>query len=174
MEKTKSEKDKEHIITDGFRYRKDRTNADGSTSWRCYKRDCKGRIKLTTADASTLLTEHSHAPDPEGNEVQRTVAEIRRRAVETVERPRQIIQQSSVGISLHTACILPSYTASQRAIERRRKRDDLPTGNATALNEIDIPEALRRSTRDANFLLWDSGSGLMLSIISLKLVTLKR
>ena len=119
MEKTESQKEKEHIITDGYRYRKDRVNADGSASWRCCKHDCKGRIKVITVDTSTVLSEHNHAPDPESNEAKKTVAEIRRRAMTTVERPKQIIQKSSLGISLQTASMLPSYTASQREASQR-------------------------------------------------------
>src|SRR5688572_24328751 len=49
MERTQSQRAKEHIMTDGYRYRKDRANADGSASWRCFKRDCKGRMKVTIA-----------------------------------------------------------------------------------------------------------------------------
>ena len=92
------------------------------------------------------------------SEAKKTVAEIRRRAMTTVERPRQIIQQSSLGISLQTASMLPSYTALQRAIERRRKKNDLPYANITSLKDISIPESLQKSTRDTNFLLWDSGA----------------
>ena len=130
-----------------------------------------------------VLSEHNHAPDPESSEAKKTVAEIHRRAITTVERPRQIIQQSSLGISLQTASMLPSYTASQRAasqreasqrgasqraasqraasqraIERRRKKNDLPYANITSLKDISIPESLQKSTRDTNFLLWDSAA----------------
>ena len=105
-----------------------------------------------------MISEHNHAPDPERNEVQKTVAEIRRRATTTVERPRQIIQQSSLGISLQTASMLPSYTASQRAIERRRKRNDFPGSNVTSLSGIAIPETLTKSARGTSFLLWDAGA----------------
>ena len=114
-------------------------------------------MKVTTEDARTIISEHNHAPHPEQNEAKRIVAEIRRRAVATVERPRQIIQQSSLGVSLQTASTLPSYTASQRAIARRRKRNDLPYANVTSINDIAIPVVLQKSTRGANFLLWDSG-----------------
>ena len=163
MEKTESQKEKEHIITDGYGYRKDRVNADGSASWRCCKRDCKGRIKVIAVDTSTVLSEHNHAPDLESREAKKTVAEIHRRAMTTVERPKQIIQQSFLGISLQTASMLPSYTALQRAalqrvIERWRKKNDLPYTNITSLKDISIPESLQKSTRDTNFLLWDSGA----------------
>lgn len=158
MEKTSSQREKEHIIIDGFRYRKDRLNADGSESWRCFKRDCRGRIKVISAQSQTVISDHNHAPDPDSNEAKKIAAEIRRRAATTVERPRQIIQQSTVGMSLQTASVLPSYTASQRMIERKRKRNDIPNANVTSLHDIDIPELLQNTTRDAPFLLWDSGA----------------
>lgn len=157
METTESKREKEHIITDGYRYRRDRVNADGSASWRCFKRDCKGRIKVLTGAACTVIADHNHAPAPEDNEAKKVVTEIRRRALNTVERPRQIIQQSSAGVSLQAASMLPSYTASQRAILRQRKRRDLPYANVTSLNDIAIPDVLRKTTRGNDFLLWDSG-----------------
>ena len=88
METTESKREKEHIITDGYRYRRDRVNADGSASWRCFKRDCKGRIKVITGAACTVIADHNHAPAPEDNEAKKVVTEIRRRALNTVERPR--------------------------------------------------------------------------------------
>ena len=85
MEMTESQKEKVHIINDGYRYRKDRVYTDGGVSWRCCKRDCRGRMKVTTEDARTIISEHNHAPHPEENEAKRIVAEIRRRAVATVK-----------------------------------------------------------------------------------------
>lgn len=157
MEKTESQKDKQHIISDGFRYRKDRANKDGSSAWRCFNHDCKGRMKATSAEETTLTTEHNHAPDPEGIIAKKTAAEIRRRAPTTVEKPRQILQQCSQGISLQVANLLPAYSASRKTI-RRRRRNDLLRGDISSVSDIIIPECLRMSTRDSNFLLWDSES----------------
>lgn len=159
METIESQKQKEHMLRDGYRLRKDRINADGSTSWRCVKKDCRGRIKLDAVDAVTVLSEHSHAPNPELNEAAKAMAEIRRRAVTTVEKPRQIIQQSTAGISLASASALPAYTASQRTIERSRKKRGHPHGIVNSLADISIPETLQRTIRGSNFLLWDSGAG---------------
>lgn len=158
MEKTQSQKDKEHIISDGYRYRKDRVIADGSTAWRCYKRDCKGRLKVKSAEETTLTTEHNHAPDPEGVVAKKTVAEIRHRATTTVEKPRQIIQQCSQGISLQVASLLPAYPAARKTIQRRRRRNDIPRSDISSVSDITIPDSLKTSTRGCNFVLWDSGA----------------
>jgi hypothetical protein len=58
---------------------------------------------------------------------------------------------------MEVAPYLPSYTASQRTIERQRKRKQLPYPNPRNVAEITIPETLQTSTRGSNFILWDSG-----------------
>ncbi|KAB0796844.1 hypothetical protein PPYR_10905 [Photinus pyralis] len=80
------------------------------------------------------------------------------RAANCVENPRQIIQHCSNGLALGASVHLPTYTASQRAIERVRKRAEQPYPNPTAVADITIPTALQTTSRNANFLLWDSGA----------------
>lgn len=157
MEKIESQKGKAIILVEGYRYRKDRANADGSTTWRCCKKDgCRGRMKMLN-DVVLSSSEHNHAPDPAKNEAAKVVSAIRKRAVEGVEKPRQIIQQARAGISMEVAPHLPAYVASQRAIERQRKRNQLPYPNPQNVAEITIPEPLQTTTRGQNFVLWDSG-----------------
>jgi hypothetical protein len=156
MEKIESQKGKHLLLNDGFRYRKARVNSNGSTSWRCVEANCKGRLKVHDND-STIITEHSHPADLAQNEAAKSVAEMRRRAAEGLEKPRQIIQHCTGGISLEAARQLPTYTASQRTIERKRKRTQQPYLNPTTVAEIIIPDALRNTLRNAAFVLWDSG-----------------
>ena len=156
MEKIESQKGKELLLNDGFRYRKARVNADGSASWRCVEANCKGRLKVVE-DSATTITEHGHPADFSKNEAAKSVAEMRRRAAEGVEKPRQIIQHSTAGISLEAARQLPTYTASQRAIERTRKKTQQPYPNPATIAEIVIPDALISTMRNSNFILWDSG-----------------
>jgi len=62
MEKTESQKGKTMILVKGYRYRKDRANADGSRTWRCCKKDgCRGRKKMLN-DHVLSSSEHNHAP----------------------------------------------------------------------------------------------------------------
>ena len=65
-------------------------------------------------DVVLSSSEHNHAPDPAKNEAAKVVSAIRKRAVEGVEKPRQIIQQARAGISMEVAPHLPAYVASQR------------------------------------------------------------
>ena len=65
MDKTVSQKQKDHILHDGYRLRKDSVLAGGGTSWRCTRRDCSGRIKVTDTDDVVVVSEHNHASDPD-------------------------------------------------------------------------------------------------------------
>jgi hypothetical protein len=56
MELVKSQKDKNNLIHNRCRLRKDRLNSDGSTSWRCVVKVCKGRVKV---DSSWNTNQHN-------------------------------------------------------------------------------------------------------------------
>lgn len=157
MEIIKSQKDKDLLLTDGYRYRKARTNTDGSVSWRCAETPCRGRVKVSLQNVMVNVTQHSHAPDPSKNEAQKAVSNMKRRAATTLEKPRQLIQGSTNGISLEASVHLPSYNASQRTIERIRQKIQMPYPNPVSVADINIPAALQVTSRNLNFLLWDSG-----------------
>ncbi|KII61887.1 hypothetical protein RF11_14163 [Thelohanellus kitauei] len=158
MDIIKSQKGKEQILCGGFRYRRDKLNQDGSSLWRCVKSECLGRLKKKTDGTVQITSEHEHAPDTAKNESEKIKADIRERAKYGVEKPRQIIVNSSVGVTLEAANFLPSYIASQRTIERKRKRPDVNNSRPNTVQEIILPEELKLTTRSQNFLLWDSGN----------------
>jgi hypothetical protein len=66
-------------------------------------------------------TEHLHTPDNAKNEGEKIKATIRDSAENGEEKPRQIIVNSKTGVSLEAAHLAPSYSASQRTIEWKRK-----------------------------------------------------
>jgi hypothetical protein len=158
MEVIVSQRGKDNLLHEGYRYRHDRTNLDGSSSWRCVRRHCAGRRKKLIDGSSVEVTAHIHAPDIAKNDAERMKADIRQRAANTVEKPRQVILASTAGASLEATQFLPSYVASQRTIERKRKRDDIAMPNPRSAQEIQIPEQLKVTTRAETFLFWDSGA----------------
>ena len=85
MERTLSQKNKDHLLHDGYRLRRDRLMADRSTAWRCSRKDCPGRVKVSQQDDVIVVSGHNHAADPEQNEATKIRAEIRLRAITTVE-----------------------------------------------------------------------------------------
>ena len=46
MKKTVSQKQKDHLLHDGYRLRRDKSLSDGRTAWRCSRKDCSGRVSL--------------------------------------------------------------------------------------------------------------------------------
>ena len=140
MDIIKSQKGKQQLLYEGYRYRRDKVNQDGSSSWRCVKRECAGRLKKKTDGTLQTTTEHMHAPDTAKNESEKIKATIRERAENGVEKPRQIIVNSTVGVSLEAANLLPSYSASQRTIERKRKRSDVDNPRPHSVTDIILPE----------------------------------
>jgi len=158
MEIIDSQKGKPQLLHNGYRFRRDRftCNIDGSLSWRCIDPNCKGRVKTLDGEI-TSVTDHSHGPDPSKNSSVKAVSVIRDRATTGVEKPRQIIQQATEGLPLESASQLPTYNASQRVIERLRKRKRLPYPNPVNVADIKIPDELMNTTRNEAFVLWDSG-----------------
>lgn len=158
MEIIESQKKKPLLLYLGFIYRKDTDTVDGGRTWRCTVTGCRGRIKtLSVGNEIIHKSEHNHAPSPPKVECSKVIAAIRVRAATGVEKPRQIIQQSTNGMTLEAASQLPSYEAERKIIQRERKRKQQPYPNPQNVMEIDIPEVLRKSTRGEDFLLWDSG-----------------
>ena len=73
-------------------------------------------------------------------------------------RPRQVIQNCTQGISLEAAALLPSYTASQQTIKRKRKLVQEPHQTPRTVNDIVISQDQQITMRNTPFLLWDSGA----------------
>jgi hypothetical protein len=142
MEYIKSQKNGKLLLCDGYRYRKDKARLN-STSWRCTKTGCKGRLLVTGENYKKATNEHNHGPDPASNEAQIVREKIRKSAVSSEERPRAIIQACSSNISEEACIQIQSYDAARRTIQRQRNK--ILTRNTTRNNnisEIDINEGI--------------------------------
>ena len=80
MESVISQKDKKNVIHEGYRLRQDRMLSDGSVSWRCVLKSCRGRIRVDATDSVTKVNDHDHPPVPEEIVATQVVAEMRNRA----------------------------------------------------------------------------------------------
>src|SRR6218665_413390 len=78
MEKIKILKDTNHLLRDGYTFRKDRTLADGSKSFRCCMRNCCGRLKVDVTGDVLSSSEHNHETEHVRNEIDKAVVEIPR------------------------------------------------------------------------------------------------
>ena len=63
MELITTQRGKENVLFEGYRYRLDRNNLDGSSSWRCVRRDCVGCGRKLLDGSFIEIAGHAHAPD---------------------------------------------------------------------------------------------------------------
>uniref|UniRef100_H3AA73 FLYWCH-type domain-containing protein n=1 Tax=Latimeria chalumnae TaxID=7897 RepID=H3AA73_LATCH len=152
-----SQKGKEMIIYEGYSYQLEQILADGHTkAYCCPNKKCNGRVRLCNEDVH-VVTEHSHGPKPEENEVRALKCAMKQQAEETDETPRQIIQRVQENISRGGAAIAPSYRSLQRTIEQRRKAIEIIPQQPADIRELQIPAHFCQTINGRPFLLHDSG-----------------
>ena len=71
--------------------------------------------------------------------------------------PRIIIHKALVNVDKENGTAVPNYYSSQRTIERKRKKNDVPLPRPTSLSEIAIPDELKVTNGGNRFLLYDNG-----------------
>jgi hypothetical protein len=59
---------------------------------------------------------------------------------------------------------VPNYSSSQRTVERKRKKQDLPLPRPTSFNDILIPDELKVTNGGDRFLLYDNEEVCMLNV----------
>jgi hypothetical protein len=129
MEYIKSQKKTVLLLCNGYRYRKDKARLS-STSWRCIKTGCKGRLLVTGENYKKATNEHNQVV----NEAQIVREKIRKSAVSSKERPRAIIQACSSNISEEACVQIQSYDAARRTIQRQK--NEILTRNTTRNKNI--------------------------------------
>ncbi|KAK3587076.1 hypothetical protein CHS0354_014948 [Potamilus streckersoni] len=76
VERNMQLKQNDHLLYDGYRLLKDRVLPDGSTSWKCSRRDCSRRIKVSQTDVVVVVSEHNRELYPDRNEAIKDVCDI--------------------------------------------------------------------------------------------------
>ncbi|CAF0825552.1 unnamed protein product [Rotaria sordida] len=127
-----TQRGKRKLLLDGYIYRLDRSNDRGIEQWRCSKKSCRGRIHLhnsflfsSTINRTnvTLVSSHSHASEPAQCEAAIVIDHIRTTAQHNQhESPKDIVHRLLRSVNNETAANLPSITAMQRSIQRRRQQ----------------------------------------------------
>jgi len=86
---------------------------------------CSSRVITEFLDGKHFLcshSEHNHNVEAIRVNVAKTLANIRRQAVNTHDAPAQIIQDARASVSLHTNVSLPSTQNVRQLIKRARKK----------------------------------------------------
>ena len=132
---------KETWMYEGYRYRRDRMNRNGSVSLRCVRRGCAGRIKNLVDGRTITVTMHSHAPP----EVIKTEPECNETDTHDCDEIETDIRDSDENMFLQSMIgefdlSLPSYYSSQQTVERQTKQDCIPDHETSS--EIHTPGIL--------------------------------
>jgi hypothetical protein len=152
MSIVKSSKGKDKLLLEGYSYR--RANKSDKL-WRCSKNNCPGRVSFHGNDYNKL-TEHIHAPNPEENISAEFKSNISTNAALSHDPPRRIIHEALLNIDKNDGAAVPTYYTSQRTIQRKRKRNDIPLPRPQTFSEIVIPDELQITNGGARFMLYDN------------------
>lgn len=118
-----SQKGNRKLSLSNFLYTKEKSASDRKTIWRCEKRTCKARLHLSHNDEIVFgPTAHLHAPIHGKYSVAVARSNMNRRARESMETTRQIIQQGLAEVSVENAHLLPSRENVSRVIRHHRQK----------------------------------------------------
>ena len=162
MEFSRTERGKAKLLLDGYAYVKQKDLADGKESWECElrrSRQCKAKVHILAGRVVHRTNEHTHVGDARRSEVIKFRAAVKERAQTTEETPQQILADSVQNLSDAASGSLPSLNDMRRGIRRNRQQvgNPLPIpGNAA---DFEIPREYQLTSRQGQFLLYDSGMG---------------
>jgi hypothetical protein len=148
----KSSRGKDKLLLEGYSYR--RAN-NSQNIWRCSRNNCAGRVKSDGSEYITI-TEHVHTPNPDENISTEFKSQICTKAAICHDPPRRIIHEALLNIDQADGAAVPTYYSSQRTIERKRKKNDIPLPRPQTFSEILIPDELQITNSGARFLLYDN------------------
>jgi len=161
LEFLNSQKGHRQLVYDGFTNSFERTVQEKSY-WACVhhrKRNCPGRCH--TVDGKLIKqTDHNHVPNIISIEVKKAIGEIKMKTNERTESTQDIIAMTSLTIKPSLAGTMPSVNLLKRTIQRTRNLTKCRLSNPTSLLDLTILDYLTKTSKKADFLLFDSGSGL--------------
>ena len=145
----KSTKRNDQLLLDSFRYRR------GRLVWRCIKDGCKGHARYNENSFKMYRDHICQAPNPD--EIEKAVFhyEIRKKAEQTHDPPRLIIQEARLKLSQDDVITIPQCPASIRVDQRARRDKNISPAPKTFADLI-IPHDLQNTVTNKKFLLYDN------------------
>jgi hypothetical protein len=92
--------------------------------WRCKRQGCNARLHINAESRQIVrrVNEHAgHDSNAAAVAANRVSTAVKRRAVETIELPSQIITQALQGIEAGALATVPNKEALRKSIQRKRK-----------------------------------------------------
>ena len=125
--------------------------------WKCKEyRTCRGRLTLNDGKMPAPPTVHSCDVSATYVEAEKAKVAIKKRAAETMELPRQLVQNVTCNLPVSVCVKLSSDINVSRMVQRERKKDAIPCAKPRTLADIDT-SFMQKTIRGDNFLLHDSG-----------------
>lgn len=161
LEYLESEKGKRMLAYEGYLYHIERKSAHKEI-WRCSDRTCKGRCHTANGEMIKPPCQHSHAASIGFLEKAVVRSTIKRRAQETAEPARVIVQAALGNMSQAAQATVPKIETTKRNIRRYRQlpsdiENNLPPELQNTLNNLpflrqDIDFMLFAADTDLQFL----------------------
>ena len=137
----------EKLIEGGYIYGKQRRIGE-TTHWLCERRGlCRALIHTKGLEIIKRTNKHCHAPDEKYVSCCEVKVSIKRKAKESQDGSHHIIGECLETISEGTAAVLPKLDSLKRTIQT----------SASTLEKLILPEQYKRTCKDEQFLLYDSG-----------------
>ena len=149
----KASRNQDQLLFDGFVYRRAKPSL---SAWRCGRNDCPGRVR-SDETKYIVVTHHNHAPDRDQMIANEFKSKITHHAVISHDPPRRIIHEALLTIEQDDEAAVPSYSSSQRTIQRKRKKNDIPLPTPSSFDDIAIPAEFTVTNSGARFLLYNNG-----------------
>lgn len=152
------------VFFGGFSYLKDGANKDRTKIYYAcvnYKElNCRGRLVQDVSkpedEQITVKNDHNHLPNPNRVGVAVAVNELKRKATESLEPPRNLISKVVKHMDVATSAAMPSSSSLRKIVNRQRKDSDVSSLPKNVLDLV-VPEKYR-SFNGEQFLLYDSGA----------------
>ena len=125
MEFTTTERGARKLLKDGYIYLFKKNLANGITSWEWELRrkgECRASVKLDELDNFVeQVNEHTHPPSATKCETTKIKENIKRRARDSLDNPREIVSAEVQNVSEAVAVNLPSLDNLGRNIRSQRQ-----------------------------------------------------
>lgn len=152
----KSQRNKDVLFWKGFVYNEDGMLLDGAQRFRCRDRKCKGKVSFFKANRTLIeVSSHNHSNESTKSQVEISRKKIKTRAIETSERPKDIVAKEIITLNNRERCEAPKLKSMLDSVTRLRSKE-FSHGILSQAGE-DIPDSLKFTSKGHEFLMYDSG-----------------
>ena len=165
---SKCKKECYKLVEGGFVYGKQRVIGD-ITHWQCEKREsCKARLHTKGTQIIKRTNEHLHDSDIRHVRSMKVKIGMKRRARESIDHVHHIVGEELESATVETTIKLPKVDSLKRTIRRVSQSNNNVPAQPESLEELIIPLEYRLTAKGDDFLLYDSGPGINLILVSLE------